>query len=233
MRNQSRQAAAASISRPVDLDEMKTPVSQSERPGGGGTYALSLGIMRRKLIMIGLVIASSTAVTVAWLSLDDKASLTATPLTMGRQQSSAVNQTVSNSPTNVLPDFFQMKYPFAKRAQFHVSSRQPVAVFVLATGVQVQSDSGWHPYSEEPRNEIWRLKPDTAQDMFVEIPEKQTEHIWRAYIRYGTEMRGAALVKAQVREAWKIRSFSNWTGRAWGGGRFRGLYELFSEEFSQ
>jgi len=37
------------------------------------------------------------------------------------------------------------------------------------------------------------------------------------------------LLKAQLREAWKIKSFSNWTGKAWGGGRYSGSYELFSE----
>jgi hypothetical protein len=65
------------------------------------------------------------------------------------------------------------------------------------------------------------------RELCVERPEAET---WRVYIRYGKEIRGFSLLKAQLQEAWKIKSFSNWTGKAWGGGRFRGSYELFSEE---
>lgn len=186
------------------------------------------------MFTMGTAIAVGAAVvTVAWLSSGEKEPSSATPLMLSRQQCGAVDQAVSASATNILPDFFQRKYSPAQRAQFHVSSSKPAAVFVLATGVQIRTDSGWQPYSEEPRNEIWRLKPGTAQDMFVEIPEMQTEEIWRAYIRYGTEMHGPPLLRAQVREAWSIRSFRNWTGKAWGGGRFSGQYELFSEEFPE
>src|SRR5262245_48812129 len=66
---------------------------------------------------------------------------------------------MNDPPTNVIPDFFQLKYPPAQRAEFLVSSSMPVAIFVLATGVQLRTDSGWRLYSEEPRNDIWRLKP--------------------------------------------------------------------------
>jgi hypothetical protein len=152
---------------------------------------------------------------------------------MTRQQMGAVEQTLSGSPTNILPDFFQRKYPPGQRAQFHVSSSKPAAVFVLATGVQVLRQSEWQPYSEEPRNEIWRLQPGTAQDLYVEIPTKQTEDIWRAYIRYSREIHGLPLFKVQAREAWKTRTLTNWTGKAWGGGRFGGRYELFTKGFSQ
>ena len=198
------------------------------------TYIRSLGIMHRKMFITGLGIAVSTAVvTVAWLSAGEKESSIAAPLILSRQQIGAVDLVRSVSATNILPDFFERKYSSAQRAQFHVSSSKPAAVFVLATGVQIRTESGWRPYSEEPRNEIWRLEPGTAHDMFVEIPEKQTGEIWRAYIRYGTEMHGPPLLRAQAREAWKIRSFTNWTGKAWGGGRFNGQYELFSEEYSK
>jgi len=84
--------------------------------------------------------------------------------------------------------------------------------------------------SEEYRGEIWRLKSGVAREVCVERPQAC---IWRAYVRYGTEMKGASLMKAQLREAWKIRSFSNWTGKAWGGGRWSGAYELFSDEFTE
>lgn len=185
------------------------------------------------MIIIGLTTTVIAVVTVAWLSLAGQEFLAAAPLTMSRQQSGVMDQTVSVSPTNIIPDFFQLKYPSTRRAGFHVSSSKPAAIFVLATGVQILTDSGWQPFSEEPRNEIWRLKPGTAQDMFVEIPEKQTEERWRAFIRYGTEMHGPPLLRAQVREAWKIRSITNWTGKAWGGGRFSGGNEYFSQEFSK
>ena len=69
--------------------------------------------------------------------------------------------------------------------------------------------------------------------MFVERPQKETERFWRAYVRYGTEMKGPPSWKARLREAWKIRSFSNWTGKVRGGGRFSGQNECFSEEFSE
>jgi len=114
-----------------------------------------------------------------------------------------------------------------------VTSSQPIAIFVFATGVQIRTASGWQPFSEEPRNEIWRLKPGIPREMFVERPQRETEEIWRAYVRYGTEMQGLPLWQAQLREAWKIRSFANWTGKAWGGGRFNGGNEFLSEEFAE
>jgi hypothetical protein len=185
------------------------------------------------MVQIGLVMVVGVAVTVTWLSLGEKESSTAIPLTLSRQRVGAVDLAVSASPTHVIPDFFQLKYPPAQRAQFHLSSSKPATIFVRATGVQIRTDSGWRSYSEEPRNEIWRLKPGTVQNMCVEIPEKESDGIWRAYIRYGTEMHGPPLLKAQVREAWMIRSFTNWTGKAWGGGRFSGQNVLLSEEFSR
>ena len=46
----------------------------------------------------------------------------------------------------------------------------PSVCFALATGVQVRRESGWETISEEPRNEIWRLKPGVVQQFFVERP---------------------------------------------------------------
>lgn len=190
--------------------------------------------MRRKIFIAGLVIAVGGAVVaVAWLSAAENDSSISTSLILKRQLPGAVDQTGSDSATVILPDFYQLKYSPDQRAGFHVSSSRSVAVFVFSTGVQVRTESGWQVYSEEPRNEIWRLTPGTAQDLFVEIPEKQAGEVWRAYVRYGTEMHGLRLFGAQVREAWRIRSFRNWTGKAWGGGRFSGQDELFSETFSK
>jgi hypothetical protein len=77
------------------------------------------------------------------------------------------------------------------------------------------------------------MKPGIEREMVVERPQKGTEQIWRAYVGYATEMQGPPLWKAQLREAWKIRSFANWTGKAWGGGRFSGRNEFLSEEFAE
>ena len=57
--------------------------------------------------------------------------------------------------------------------------------------------------------------------------------VFLLYLRYGTEMKGVPLIKAQLREAWLNRSLSNWTGKAWGGGRWSGANELFSDEFTE
>jgi hypothetical protein len=46
-------------------------------------------------------------------------------------------------------------------------------------------------------------------------------------------MRGLPLWLAQIREAWILRSFTNWTGKAWGGGHYRGQFMLFSDKFSK
>jgi len=51
-------------------------------------------------------------------------------------------------------------------------------------------------------------------------------------VRYGAQMKGPPLLKAQLREAWLTQSFTNWSGQAWGGGRFSGANVFFSEEFS-
>lgn len=43
-------------------------------------------------------------------------------------------------------------------------------------------------------------------------------------------MHGLPLLKARLREAWLTKGFSNWTGKPWGGGRWSGAYEIYSEE---
>jgi hypothetical protein len=127
--------------------------------------------------------------------------------------------------TNVVLDDLRQKYDPKRRMAFQVVASQTTSVFALVTGVQVRGSSGWRTVYEEYRGEIWRLKPGVAQEVCVERPEGET---WRAYVRYGAEMKGVSLLRAQLKEAWKIRSVTNWTGRAWGGGRWSGAYELFS-----
>lgn len=133
---------------------------------------------------------------------------------------------VAPNRSSVVPDDLRQKYDPRSRVEFRVSSTQDVSIFVLATGVQVQTQSGWKTEAEEYRGEIWRLKAGTQKEVCVERPETG---IWRTYVRYGTEMKGMPLLKAQMREAWILRSFSNWTGKPWGGGRWSGSYEIFSE----
>ena len=185
----------------------------------------------RKIFLPGLVVLALFLVALL-LKSGNKTPysnrLTIKPLQGGRS-----TQSGSLHITNVFRDFFESKYPPEKRAGFNVLSTEPFPIFVLKSGVQVRTEAGWQTYSEEPRNEIWRLGPGTAKNMYVEIPEESSAKVWRAYICYSTEMKGPALFKAQAREAWQIRSFSNWNGNAWGGGRFSGEYEFFSEEFSR
>jgi len=137
---------------------------------------------------------------------------------------------IATPRTKVIPDYLRQKYASTRRAEFDVASSLDTSIFVLATGVQVHTPSGWQMLSEDYRGEIWRLKSGVAREVCVEQPEGQT---WRAYIRFGTEMKATSLLKAQIKEAWNIRSFSNWTGRAWGGGRWSGRHELFSDEVTE
>lgn len=132
--------------------------------------------------------------------------------------------------SSVVPDDLRQKYDPRSRVEFRVSSTQDVSIFVWATGVQVQTQSRWKTEAQEYRGEIWRLKAGTQKEVCVERPQSET---WRTYVRYGTETKGLPLLKAQMREAWLLRSFSNWTGKAWGGGRWSGSYELFSEEVTE
>ena len=129
----------------------------------------------------------------------------------------------------VVPDNYPRSWFGPRTATFHLTGTETTAIFVRSTGVQIQTDSGWKPSSEQPRNEIWRLKPGCPQEMFVDSPQREK---WRAYVRFGTEMRGPQLWYWQLRGAWQDRSFANWTGKAWGGGRFTGEKEMLSEEFS-
>ena len=185
---------------------------------------------RRKWITSASIAVAGVAAAFALLWSSGNESQTLKGLRVDRQKIEGAGSGVAAPSTNVVPDFYDRKYSPAQRAKFHVTASQPIAIYVLATGVQVRTDSGWKPFSEEPRNEIWRLKPGLAREMFVERPQRETEQTWRAYVRYGTEMKGAPLWKVQLREAWKIRGFSNWTGKPWGGGHFAGRNEFFTEE---
>lgn len=179
--------------------------------------------------------AATTGLTLAaaFLFSSDDRSPTGSALRIDRQQLGNPGTSDVAVSTNVLPDFFRQKHSPAQRAEFRVTCSEPIAVAVWATGVQVHTEAGWVAFSEEPRNETWRLTPGMARELFVERPPPGSRQMWRVCVRYGTEMSGPPLLKAQLWEAWKIRSFSNWTGKAWGGGRFSGSYDLISKDFSE
>ena len=148
----------------------------------------------------------------------------------GQTGAHAPRQAVTAERSKVVLDDLRRKYDPRNRVEFRVSSTQDTSIFVLATGVQVRTPSGWKTEAEEYRGEIWRLKAGILREVCAERLPSET---WRAYVRYGTEMKGPSLLRAQLREAWVLRSFSNWTGKPWGGGRWSGSYELFSEEVTE
>jgi len=131
--------------------------------------------------------------------------------------------------TNVVLDDLRQKYSSTRRVEFHVTCSKDTSIFLLASGVQILTPTGWQVLAEEYRGEIWRLKFGVVREVCVERPEAAT---WRAFLRYGTEMKGVPLIKAQLREARLSRSLSNWTGKAWGGGRWSGAHELFSKQIA-
>src|SRR5262249_16135166 len=132
--------------------------------------------------------------------------------------------------SNIVYDDLRQKYDPTHRVQFHVTCTQDTSIFVLETGVLVHTPSGWQTFFKDYRGEIWGLKAGMAREVCVERPQAE---MWRAYIRYGMEMRGTSLLKAQLREAWLTRSFSNWTGKGWGGGRWSGTHELSSDPITE
>lgn len=130
---------------------------------------------RRTLIVAGSVAVIGIAVATSFFWSSGGGSLTAKELHFDRQKLGGAADGVSVPSTNVVADFFRSRYSAAQRAEFHVTSSQSIAIFVRATGVQIRTASGWQPFSEEQRNEIWRLKPGIARELFVERPEKEAE----------------------------------------------------------
>jgi len=148
----------------------------------------------------------------------------------GETEADAIRQAVTAESSKVVLDDLRRKYDPPKRVEFRVCTTQDTSIFVLATGIQFRTASGWKCEAEEYRGEIWRLKAGIPREVCVQRSPSET---WRAYVKYGIEMKGPPLLRAQLREAWILRSFSNWTGKPWGGGRWSGSYELFSEEVTE
>lgn len=116
--------------------------------------------------------------------------------------------------------------PFGPAA-FRLLATKDCSIFVRRIHVQVQINSGWTNVYAGYVGEARRLRAGSHAEVYAEWPEGKT---WRAGIDFGTELKGLSLLRAQIREAWLIHSFSNWTGKPWGGGRWGGDYKLFSDE---
>jgi len=180
-----------------------------------------------RFVCLAVAICLGIATALAWFLRGEptKSDLLRISLVRSGTPSDSLGGTASKRE-NVVPDTLSRKFDPLQRADFRLVTREDAAISMRASGVQVDTPSGWKTTAEEYRSEVWRLKSGIPREVCVERPLATR---WRAYVRYGTEMKGAALLKAQLREAWKIKSFSNWAGKAWGGGRYSGSYELFSE----
>jgi hypothetical protein len=135
----------------------------------------------------------------------------------------------STNYSKIIPDDIRMMWAPENRVEFHISNPTNIAILVWTTGAQILTPTGWKTANEHQRNEIIRLKPGAARELCVERPHSYTGP-WRAVITYSTEMKGAPLLTANLMEAWNRRSFTNWNGKAWGGGKFSGSHELYTPE---
>ena len=179
---------------------------------------------------IGSVAAIGIAIVTAFLWPGSQ-SQTLNGLRIDRVYEPRETSGLATPQVNVVPDNWPRSCFVPQAAKFHMTCTQTTAIFVLSTGVQIHTDSGWKPFSEQRRNESWRLKPGWPQEIFADSPQREK---WRVFVRFSKEMRGPQLWYWQSRGAWQDRSFTNWTGKAWGEGRFKNKEnEFFSEEFSE
>jgi hypothetical protein len=186
--------------------------------------------MRSLIASIGLTIGAM-GFGFLWLLGGEPAAMPRLVLNrQGQTTAQAAALTGTEEHVQVVPDELRRKYDPRRRVEFRLSTTHDTSIFILETGVQVATASGWKTEFQEYRGEIWRLKAGDAREVCVEGAPSE---IWRAYVRYGTEMKGIPLLRAQLREAWILRSFSNWTGKPWGGGRWSGSHELFSEKVAE
>src|SRR5207244_12180453 len=92
--------------------------------------------------------------------------------------------------TNVIPDDLRQKYSPTRRVEFHVACSKDTSIFLLASGVQILTPTGWQMLSEEYRGEIWRLKSGVAREVCV---ERLVAAMWRALLRSGMGVKGVRL----------------------------------------
>ena len=181
-------------------------------------------MLRHDWVLRGSIVVVALVVGILLVLLYSHGPQALQPLRIDRVATNTGDSALVAGRTNVIPDDVRQMYSPTRRVEFVVSSTNDTSIFVLATGVQMLTESGWQVVSEERRGEIWRLKTGVAREVCVERPEAET---WRMYLRYGTEMKGAPWISAELREAWLNHSPSNWNGKAWGGGRWSGAYEIY------
>jgi hypothetical protein len=184
---------------------------------------------RRVLLITLFVMACGLAVFIA--SLPSREVAAGPSLTFVRVGSVAGTNVSGGSTvqTVVHPDYLRRKFRPDLTATYWLQAPTNKAIALWVTGVEVHTDKGWVSYSEEDRHETVRLSAGVAQEICVEFPDYGE---WRAYIRYAPELPWWPSFKAKLHEAYLTRSFANWSGRAWGGGRFGGSITQFSEVVS-
>jgi len=181
-------------------------------------------VLRSSIVVVALVVG------ILFVLLYSHGPQAHQPLRIDRVATNTGDSALVAGRTNVIPDDVRQMYSPTRRVEFVVSSTNDTSIFVLATGVQMLTESGWQVVSEERRGEIWRLKTGVAREVCVERPDAG---VWRAYFRYGTAMKGLPLLNAEMKEAWLNRSLSNWNGKAWGGGRWSGAFEVYAPQVEE
>src|SRR5262245_41068714 len=91
-------------------------------------------------------------------------------LVLTRQpQAAAPNSShaVAVEPMDIITDDLRAKFDPQRTVAFHVTSTHDTSIFVVATGTQILTDSGWQTETEEHRGEIWRLKAGVAREVCV------------------------------------------------------------------
>ncbi len=137
------------------------------------------------------------------------------------------NKGTNAAGPQLVQDNFRPKYSNpGSGARFHVTCDHDTSILVWESGVQVRTGANWETQMQDYRGEIWHLKAGVAREVCLERPYSSD---WRAYLRYSSEIKGLALLKVQLREAWRFKSFTNWNGKSWGGGRYYGTFKLLSD----
>jgi len=98
----------------------------------------------------------------------------------GQTDAHVPRQAVTADSSEVVLDDLRRKYDPRTRVEFRASCTQDTSIFVLATGVQVRTPSGWKTEAEEYRGETWRLNAGIPREVCVERSPSVT---WRAYVR--------------------------------------------------
>ena len=96
-------------------------------------------------------------------------------------------------------------------AAVELHSSEPCFISLTKAGVEVfTEEEGWKVHSETWHGEPRELDSTKPNVFWVEQPNYS---IWRAYVFYGTSREAGPAFFDKVREAWKIKSFRNWTAK--------------------